>query len=240
MIIDIHNHLGKSEDGAESTFDALFANMARYHITRAVLFAIDEEDRGPTYENSNTKILETAEKYPDRIIPFARIVPSIGQPAVEEFRRCLERGVKGLKLKALDNFKPEQASIVIDLIKDRTKFPIIIHTSHTKESQPKIWEPLFKMYPNNSFILAHGGKDCYKECAYILSEYPNVYTDTTTLSYNRTRHIYETVGAEKILFASDYPYSHPAVELKKFEVLISDKRELTKILYQNAMKLLDI
>ena len=47
-------------------------------------------------------------------------------------------------------------------------------------------------------------------------------------------------GPEKILFASDYPYSHPAIELKKIELLVKNKGDLDLILYKNAKRLLGL
>ncbi|MCK5083092.1 MAG: amidohydrolase family protein, partial [Candidatus Omnitrophica bacterium] len=62
----------------------------------------------------------------------------------------------------------------------------------------------------------------------------------STLSYNRTRHTYAYVGAAKILFASDYPYSHPAIELQKIQLLVKNKKDLELILYKNAACLLGL
>jgi len=239
MIIDIHNHIGLSRDGGHGELDILLSNMEEIGITSSIVFATDEENTGATFENVNTKIIDAQKEHPDKIIAFARIVPSAGKKAIEEFKRCCRQGIKGLKLKPTDGFEPQDATIIFDLI-DSDHFPVLIHTGHEPVSHPSIWEPFFIEYPKIDFILAHGGKDQYRKCAEIVKKYSNVYVDTSTLSYHRTEYLYEILGPEKILFGSDYPYSHPAVELKKFEVLVKDKEALEMILYKNSAKVLGL
>lgn len=240
MIIDVHNHIGLSRDGGHGKLDDLIKNMNDYKIAKSVLFAIDEEGFEPTYELQNDKIIAAQNKFPDKIIAFARIVPSAGRAAVHEFKRCCKLGVRGLKLKTSDGFEPADAKSILDIIGDRPDFPVVIHTAHDEHSQPRIWKPVIAHYPNINFILAHGGKDHYRKCTELAIKFSNVYVDTSTLSYNRTRYVYENIGPEKILFASDYPYSHPAIELKKMELLIKNKDDLKLILHKNAARLLDI
>ncbi len=238
MIIDVHNHIGLSRDGGHGKLDDLLANMAKYKLTKSVVFAIDEEGYGPTYTKQNDKVIAACKKHSDKLVAFTRIVPSAGKVAVAEFKRCCKLGVNGLKLKTPDGFDPKDARIILDLIGDRKHFPVLIHTAHDEHSQPRIWKPVITHYPNINFILAHGGKDRYRQCTELAMKYPNVYIDTSTLSYNRTRYAYENAGPEKILFASDYPYSHPLIELNKIELLIKDKKHLKMILNDNAARLL--
>ena len=239
MIIDIHNHIGLSRDGGHGELDILISNMEEIGISSSILFATDEENAGATFENLNTKIIDAQKEHPGKIIAFARIVPSAGEKAIEEFKRCCRGGIKGLKLKPSDGFEPEDAPIILDLI-DSDHFPVLIHTGHELESDPSIWEPFFIEYPKIDFILAHGGKDQYRKCAEVVKKYSNAYVDTTTLSFHRTEYLYRIIGPEKILFGSDYPYSHPAVELKKFELLVKDKNDLEMILYKNSARLLGL
>jgi len=240
MIIDVHNHIGLSRDGGHGKLDHLLENMDKSKITQSVLFAIDEQGYEPTYELQNDKVLAAQNKYPDKIIAFARIVPSAGKTAVHEFNRCCKAGVRGLKMKTPDGFDPVEARHILDLIGDRKDFPVLIHTAHDEHSQPRIWKPVIAHYPNINFILAHGGKDHYRKCTELAIKYPNVYIDTSTLSYNRTRFIYENTGPEKLLFASDYPYSHPAIELLKTQLVITKKDDLEMVLYKNAARLLGL
>jgi len=240
MIIDVHNHIGLSQDGGDGSVQEIIESMKQYGIEKSILFATDEHEMGDTFENANPKILDAAEKYPDQLIAFARIIPSLGEKALAEFERCCKRGAQGLKLKAPDGFTPEDAEKLFDIIKDKKHFPVLIHTAHDRDSEPLKWEKEVAKYPTINFIFAHGGKDLYESCTKILKKYPNVYADTSTLSLNRTRYMLKHAGPEKILFASDYPYSHPGIELKKFDVLTKDKKALDLIHYKNAKKILGL
>ena len=240
MIIDFHNHIGLSQDGGHGTLETLISNMKKLKIKKSVLFATDEKDKGKTYELPNQRILEAQRRHPNKIIAFTRIVPTAGDLAVEEFKRCCREGAHGLKLKTVDGYDPEDSRLILDLIGRKKYFPVLMHTAHDQHSQPKRWEAVVKDYPHLSFIFAHGSKDHYRKCTEVAIRYPNVYIDTSTLSLNRTRYIYEHAGPKKLLFASDYPYSHPAIELKKYEICVKDKDDLAAILYHNGAKLLNI
>lgn len=239
MIIDVHNHIGLSRDGGYGILDDLIENMKISKIDKSVLFAVDEEGYEPTYEFQNDKIIAAQNKFPKQIVAFTRIVPSAKRAAIIEFKRCCELGVRGLKMKTPDGFQPSDAKCILDLI-DQPDFPVIIHTAHDEHSQPRIWAPVIAQYPEINFILAHGGKDHYRKCTELAIKYSNIYIDTSTLSFNRTQYMYENAGPEKLLFASDYPYSHPAIELKKIELIISKKVDLELVLYKNAARLLGI
>ncbi len=240
MIIDVHNHIGLSRDGGHGRVNDILENMDINKITKSVIFAVDEEGYRPTYELQNDKVIAAQKKFPEKIIAFTRIVPSAGRVAVNEFTRCCKLGVRGLKLKTPDGFEPSDARVILDLIGDRPDFPVLIHTAHDEHYQTRIWKPVINHYPGVNFILAHGGKDHYRKCCELAIKYPNVYLDTSTLSYNRTKYIYENAGPEKIVFASDYPYSHPAIELKKFELCVTNKEDLKLVLYRNAHRLLGL
>lgn len=239
-IIDVHNHIGLSLDEGCGTIDELLKNMRIYHIEKSILFATDEEGWQPTFTNQNSEIINAQKKHPKEIIAFARIEPSAGTLAIDEFKRCCALGVGGLKLKAKDGFDPDASRVILDLIGDREHFPVLMHTDHEDHSQPKMWEPVMADYPHINFIMAHGGKDHYKFCAEVANKLSNAYIDTSTLSLNRTRYLYRHVGPQKLLFASDYPYSHPLLEKDKFEVCIKDKKDLELIFYKNAAMLLGI
>ena len=142
-------------------------------------------------------------------------------------------------MKTPDGFVPSDSKCILDIIV-RPDFPVLIHTAHDEHSQPRIWASIISQYPDINFIMAHGGKDHYRKCTELAIKYPNIYIDTSTLSFNRTQYMYENAGPEKLLFASDYPYSHPAIELKKIELVITKQEDLDMVLHKNAVRLLGI
>lgn len=237
-IIDTHAHLGLSaSDGACGRLDELLSNMEQCRIERTIIFPIDSEAPGGTYEAYNDEILRIVSEHPHKLSGLCRVQPKAGKKAQKELTRCWKAGLKGVKIHPRsEDFVIEDCHEVFEAAHD-LKCPVILHTENGPKNNPKSWQPLFKKYSEAIFILSHGGKDHYRAAAKIAGEMPNVYLDSSTLSYRRTFILLEIAGAKKILFASDYPYSHQALELKKYELLVDDKDVLRMIMFENAERL---
>ncbi len=233
---DLHLHLGRSRDGASLTLAEIRKAMDRYEISRAVIFAIDEEKCGPSYESTNARVLKSAAGSP-RLIPFARLNPRAGRAAWTELRRSRKSGARGVKLHPRsESFSPAQAEGLIAEI-EKEKLPVMLHTSHEPNCRPLAWEKIFKRHSKISFMLAHGGKDAFEEAITVARRRPNVWIETSTLSYWRTRVILQKAGASRVVFGSDLPYSHPALERLKFDLLLSPA-DRKKVYSENAKRIL--
>ena len=115
----------------------------------------------------------------------------------------------------------------MELIHDIENFPVLVHTDHEyEENHPDTWGAIAKRFPKTDFIFAHGGKADFRKCASVANELDNVYIDTSTCSLNRTRQIFNLSGPEKMVFASDYPYSHPAIEITKYKIITDNQEAL--------------
>jgi len=237
MIIDVHNHIGLSAMGTLGRVDELLSIMKESHIDKAVIFPIDEIGQGKTYTPQNDKIITLVKEYPEQFLGVCRVRPTAGEAALEEMHRCKELGFLGVKFHPKsDQFVPEDALPMIALARD-FDWPIVLHSEHLPQAHPLEWEDTFKNFPEVNFILTHGGKDAWPEVARIASELNNVYLDTSTLSYNRTRMLLEKAGYEKIVFGSDYPYSHPELELRKYQLLVKDPHQLDQIFFKTTQAL---
>src|SRR3954467_10726390 len=71
-IFDAHLHLGHDIDGMVGDYDQLEALMARYGISRAFMFCLDEPDRQPSFTAANDRTLAFAARSDGRLIPFLR------------------------------------------------------------------------------------------------------------------------------------------------------------------------
>ena len=56
-IFDAHLHLGHDIDGMVGDYDQLEALMAKYGISRAFMFCLDEPDRHPSFSAANSSVL---------------------------------------------------------------------------------------------------------------------------------------------------------------------------------------
>ena len=239
MIIDLHNHIGLSmTDGAEGRVEELVSIMESAKIDVATIFAINSEDAGDTYEKPNDMITELCQKSPKRFLGFCRVQPKAGNKAIKEIERCYKLGLKGIKLHPhSEDFFLKDCEKVFE-VADHYKLPVILHTEHHQIRHPRHWENVFKKHSENYFILAHAGKDMYTHAGEMARELKNVYLDTSTLSFNRTKNCIEMAGVDKIVFASDYPYSHPLLEKKKIELIVQDELSRKKIFCDNAKRIL--
>jgi len=229
---DFHVHLGKSRDGAGLSTEELLRDLKKYGVKRAVVFPVDEPDVGLTYERQNDAILEAAKVHPE-LIPFCRLNPTHPKAAFAEMERCYRAGFRGLKL------HPRSESILPNTLHhffgeaSTWDWPVVMHISHERNCHPRSWEESFRRFPKIKFILAHGGKDSYQETMEVAERCPNVFMDTSTLSVNRTKVMVNRLGPQRILFASDQPYSHIAVEQLKFELILAPK-DLVVVFEENA------
>lgn len=232
----MHLHLGRSRDGASLTLAEIQKAMARYGISRAVLFAIDEAQAGPTYEKANSRVFAAA-RSDSRFIPFVRLNPRAGGKALGELARSLKAGIRGVKLHPRsESFSPPEAEELIRQIENE-RLPILLHTSHEKNCRPSAWERIFRRHRKTPFILAHGAKDSFLEAIALARQYRHLWLETSALSYWRSGMILRKLGASRVVFGSDLPYSHPAVERVKLDLLLSSSGR-RKVYSENPQRIL--
>ena len=235
--VDMHVHLGRSStDGAHLGLSEIRQAMRKNGVSQAVVFAIDESQPGPSYEKANERILKALAGDPD-LLAFARLNPRAGERAVKELKRCARAGVRGVKLHPRsERFSPEEAEPLIREI-EREKLPVILHSSHEKNCRPLSWQKIFKRHSKTPFVLAHAGKDAFQEAIAVARRNPNLWLETSTLSYWRTGRILRELGASRMVFGSDLPYSHPALERLKLDLLLNSS-EREKVYSENPRRIL--
>ena len=96
VLFDAHTHLGEDIDGMRGHPEELLAMFDRVGITSSFTFCLDEPDRVPAFTAANDRTLAYAAESPDRIVPFVRL--DLDQDPIEEARRCLDLGARGIKL----------------------------------------------------------------------------------------------------------------------------------------------
>lgn len=235
MIIDIHNHFGLSGDGGFGQIEEILENLKTVGISKAVVFPIDDHAQKQSYPEMNDAVLAAQQAYPDKIIAFCRVAAADTETAINELNRCVDSGHRGVKLHPRsDNFEPAQARPIFEEAR-RLRIPVVVHTGHQAHGHPLEWVPLLSRFPEVSTVLAHGGKDAYRELAQAYKELRHVFIETSCLSLFRSRFLLNSLGAERMIFGSDYPYSHPAIELAKWTLLLPETKQQRKVFYDNAL-----
>ena len=103
---------------------------------------------------------------------------------------------------------------------------------------------LLEQAPHHKLVLAHlGGVGFYPQVIELLCD-ENVYFDTAVvLRYvdsETLNHVIKQIGADRILFASDSPWSDVMKDLSVLKKYVTNPVDLEKILSYNAKKLLEI
>ena len=117
---------------------------------------------------------------------------------------------------------------------------------HTSEKGPLELVPLIKAYPDVKIVIAHLGSPAnyyhQLQAIYLAERFDNVYLDTSVGSdiFENLQLAVQRAGAEKLIFGSDAPVYHPAVERVKIELLELSDKDKARIFGGNARRLLKI
>jgi len=205
-IFDAHLHLGTDIDGMVGDYDQLEEIMARYGISRAFMFCLDEPDRHPGFSAANDRTLAFAERSGGRLIPFVRL--DLNERPLEEARRCLDAGARGIKLHPrAQKFTAtdERLAPVFEIAAER-RVPILIHGGRGLPPIASGLRALVDRYPEATLIIAHAGIADLAELARCMAGRQGVLFDTSTWSPIDLLDFYRQIPPEQIVYASDYPY----------------------------------
>jgi predicted TIM-barrel fold metal-dependent hydrolase len=243
LLFDAHMHLGEDIDGTSGRYEELTAILDRYGFSGAFVFCMDEHDREPAFSAPNDRTLAHAERSRGRLVPFVRL--DLTERPVEEARRCLDRGVKGIKLHpraqafALDD---ERLGPIFELAVERS-VPILIHGGRGLPPIAKHLERLVRRYDGVQLIVAHAGIADMAGLAGLLGGIPGVFFDTSVWSAVDLLDLYRQVSPEQIVYASDYPYGRQPnsllLAIRTAKLASFDDRQLRAMLGDNARRIAD-
>jgi predicted TIM-barrel fold metal-dependent hydrolase len=239
MIIDCHCHAGLG-DGLTGPWDTS-ARLGKYlpraaaaGIDRVVLFAAFHSD----YAVANREVARIVQKNPAHFLGFAFVhaerdrgrVHSLVESAVLEYGFC---GIKVHRHDARISREVCEAAraFAVPVLYDPIGEVSVVHLIATE-------------YPDVQFIIPHLGSfsdDWRAQAAMIpmLVRYSNVYTDTSGIRrFDLLEEAAQQAGAGKILFGSDGPWLHPAVELEKVYALGLPAQDERLILGGNLLRLI--
>ncbi|WP_028323599.1 amidohydrolase family protein [Desulfatirhabdium butyrativorans] len=211
-----------------------------------------------TMRMHNDDVLEAGARFPGRLIPFC--CAAIDDPqAGAEARRCLAAGAKGIGELALYRSRMDEKALdamteIMQAASDHD-VPVLIHTNepighaYPGKAAMSIEEidGLLRRFPQNRIILAHwgGGIFFYGLLKKQMKErFANVWFDTAASPFLYDKHIYgiaaQIVGADKILFGSDFPLIKPERYRKEMAESDINPGLITAIMGENSRRLLRI
>ncbi len=239
------------------TADELISNMDREGIDISAVLNFGWTTQELCVE-TNDYILESIARYPKRLVGFCTVQLRSLEAALDEIERCAKGGIKGVgeirpDTQSIDLRDKESMQPFVDIL---TRYNLILLT-HTSEPvgheyqgkgniTPDIIYPLITGFPDLTLVCAHwgGGLPFYALMPEVKKAMSNVFFDTAASPFLYNPQIYtqviQLVGAEKILFGTDYPLLPPSRLLKEIKSLDLPEKMERLILSGNAQRLLGI
>jgi len=239
MIVDAHCHAGEGDGftgpwDTSAPLDRYLERARRAGIDRTVVFSAFHSD----YSAANQRVAEVVAAHPGRLIGFAFVNPRADAGRVGDIvgTAVARYGFRGIKIHQHDG------RITREVCETARRFALPI--LYDVMGEVTVIDLVAREYPDVTFIVPHLGSfgDDYRaQVALIdlLVRFPNVYTDTSGVRrFDLLEQAVARAGAGKVLFGSDGPWLHPAVELAKIRALCLRPEAERKILAGNVLRLL--
>ena len=240
-----------------ATADELIASMDEAGVDTSVIANIGWTTHELCVE-TNDYIIESVSRYPERLIGFGAVQPQSPEGAVAEIERLAKAGIKGIGEMRPDIqlFDPTDEFIMTPLVEAlrRHKLILLTHASEPVGHEypgkggitPDILYPFIINFPDLTIVCAHwgGGLPFYALMPEVRKAMANVFFDTAASPFLYAPQIYnqviQLVGADKILFGSDYPLIAQGRQLNEIKALKLSQEVESLILSGNARRLLGI
>jgi len=258
-IVDSHCHIKTipTED-RYVTMEEYFTENKSVNVK--YLFGITLVRRQGNIEEMKTRndSLFSMARRDSRFIPVCSVHPNDGEAAIDEMRRIKDLGGKIIKLHPITQNFPIISNELFNVARVAGELGLIILIDGYGFVIPNYVEHLLQLAMSNSqtkFIIAHmGGTDFYKlgglnlvqaqnpglfnNVWYDLSATVKIYADSPYKS--QLEWVIRNIGVDRVLFGSDNPVASLSEALNFFYKLDFDETEREKILYRNAVELLEL
>jgi len=251
------------------TPDEYLADMARAGIDYGVMvsFAPDHQLKNMNFwTTAITRPKKTKPAQYPMLIPFVSVSPTMkGRKPVEELEFRLKWGMRGVKIHPIaQGFPPDDPRMgpVYQWLVEHD-LPILTHSGinvvdaperseQTDLARPRRWLSVLAQFPTLRLILAHMGGGFWDEAIDIARRYPQVMLDTAIalsavevegknwLDDAAAVEMIRAVGADRVLFGSDYPWIDPVGDIERIRSLALTDEEQRLILGENAARDLDL
>ncbi|OJH42520.1 amidohydrolase family protein [Cystobacter ferrugineus] len=160
--------------------------------------------------------------------------------APEALEEWVSRGFRGLLVSPLVHpfsFLDECVAALAALCGERD-IPLVSHTGFRPGVTPGDFIQLARRFPRTCFLLEHmGGLQADMDVVDAAASLDNLFLETSLGTFLRLQETVKKTGASKIVFGSEFPMSHPGLELKKICLLPVSEAERDLILGANVQRL---
>lgn len=232
MIIDADCHITPLQSGRNIQVEELIRRMDYTGVDKALTWL--QPAYFPDVNAGNALVYDATKKYPDRILGFGWVDPHFGlETAKNQIRQCVEGyGFYGVKLNgAQNNFFIDDEKLAMPLIEEIAKTGKIvafhIGTDSFENTHPFRLAKIAKRYPETQILAVHMGgvahHDLSAACIEVAQELPNITLIGSAVRAVNVLKAIKTLGADRVCFGSDTPFSLMHVELAMYTALMRDE-----------------
>ncbi len=250
------------EGGGAAIETAVMVNMTPVADMRDAM-----KSRGSTEEEASAKAIErlrrrnawTCEvaRQHRQLLPYISLDPEMGEEgAAAELSLRLKEGARGIKLHPQNQryFPADRRLRPVYEEAQRRQLPIISHSGlHLDPSTPPYARPanfreVLEAFPELNLVLAHLGQGFLDDSFEMAGRYPNLFFDCSfvvegsadppAMSDEDAVATFRRLGADRVLFGSDWPWGHPLRDADRIRRLPLTDDEKRLILRDNARRVL--
>ncbi len=249
--------LYSNKEAKLATTDELIESMDKVGIDVSVIVNTGWTTHELCVE-TNDYILESIARHPKRLIGFCAVQPQSPEAAIAEIERCAKGGMRGVgemrpDMQLFDLGDEEAMQPIVEALR-KHKLILLTHASepvgHDYPGKgiitPDRLYPFITNFPDLTIVCAHwgGGLPFYALMPEVKQAMKNVFFDTAASPFLYSPQVYnqvtQLVGADKILFGSDYPLLAQTQLLQEINSADLSEEAKSLILSGNAQRLLSI
>ena len=200
---------------------------------------------------ANNYLFEAVSRFPERLTAFVSVIPGSAE-AADEVERCAQAGARGIGELCPDTPGFDLAPVAATI--EKYHLAVLLHVSEPVghayagkgTATPDKALALIRRYPDITFICAHwgGGLPFFSLMPEVKTALGNTYFDSAASPFLYDKSIYhrvvDLIGADKILFGSDWPLIDQARALAEIDAIDMDDRYKYQIKHGNAAAILGI
>lgn len=238
MIIDFHCHFGTG-DGLKGPWDTV-ARLDDYRrradavgISHTVLLPVFQSD----YRRGNREVAAMVQQDPARYSGFAMLHMEHDRHRIDAMvDEAVTLGLRGLKIHRHDASIHRAACEAAR----RHRLPVLYDPGGDVASLSLLGDE----FPDVPFVFAHLGSfaddwGAQLRIIELIARYPNLFADTSGVRrFDVLLEAVKRAGPHKLIFGSDGPWTHPALELAKIDLLKLNDTARQRIVADNARMLL--
>jgi len=249
VIVDCDTHI--SPGGGEFALERHLEDMEKAGVDRSLCWLSPHHyTDADGVEQGNRYVYDAMKRHPDRIVGFGWADPTFGlDRARDAATRCAERfGLYGVKMNgAQNNFTIDDPEIGLPLARHIAGLGVLlafhIGPDAYERTHPLRAARIAREIPETPILMVHMGmRDADMNAAVIqaAAECPNMLLVGSATSYQAVLQAVRRLGAGRVLFGSDRPFTKMKVMRAVYETGLEDEispEELALIMGGNAQKL---